>query len=135
MILDAYNNPKTSAKYEQQIGELMIRTIRKEHDRIKQYKPDNPSPSNQVSANIMRERGMKAIMSMFIEVSPISRNMLFAEMRRRGLGYSRDVMAHTLITYRDLGMIDETPNNGLFYVTDRQAIVATLDDRAGRANE
>ena len=41
MILDAYNNPKTSAKFEQQIGELMIRTIRKEHDRIKQYKPDN----------------------------------------------------------------------------------------------
>ena len=126
MILDAYNNPKTSAKFEQQIGELMIRTIRKEHDRIKQYKPDNPSPSNQVSANIMRERGMKAIMSMFIEVSPISRNMLFAEMRRRGLGYSRDVMAHTLITYRDLGMIDEMPNNGLFYVVDHQAILHAI---------
>ena len=126
MILDAYSNPKTSAKFEQQIGELMIRTIRKEHNRIKQYKPDNPSPSNQVDANVTRERGMKAIMAIFIEVSPISRNMLFAEIRRRGLGYSRDVMAHTLITYRGLGMIDEMPNNGLFYVVDHQAILHAI---------
>lgn len=126
MILDAYNNPNISAKFEDQIGELMIRTIRKENNRIKQYKPDNPSPSNHVDANATRERGMMAIMSMFIEVSPISRNMLFAEMRRRGLGYSRDVMAHTLITYRALGMIDEMPNNGLFYVVDRQAILDAI---------
>lgn len=118
VIIEAYRNPTVAAKYEEEIGALMKKQAAKEMQRAKKlvdkggYATDHHAFR---AANKQRDIHAKAILRYVYRHGPITRDTIFKGVRASGLSISRDIMVHTLLTYRKLGLVKEVRKSGINY--------------------
>lgn len=118
VVVEAYNNPTVAAKYQEEIGALMKKQAEKDMQRLKKVIEKGGYASEHHSfrvANKQREVHARAILRYLYRHGPLTRDSIFKGVRAAGLSISRDIMVHTLLTYRGLGLVKETRRSGINY--------------------
>ena len=118
VVVEAYNNPTVAAKYEAEIGKLMVSREKSNRRVAFDHQVPSTNPTKQ-RAQQQRDDAVSVVLNHLTRHGAQSRDELFAGLRAAGTALSRDTMMHALLSCKERGMVTtKVVNNKTYWLVD-----------------
>jgi DNA-binding transcriptional ArsR family regulator len=118
IVVDAYGNPTVAAKFEEEIGALMVKRAKAEgkHAGIPtEVRVFGAAHAGYRQSAKAKERHARAVLRYLSRRGPLNREALISGVKASGLDVSRDIVTHILLTYQKHGLVNDEMKSGKRY--------------------